>query len=113
MKKLIFAVVCLLLLTVQAQAVDLPSDLTDAVPKEAEDFLEGQSADDAGDLARGHRQYSGAFGRSGWDGDPNTSAGSCSRVVCGGFVRRGGRALARELAEVGPQPFAHGGGPFP
>lgn len=53
MKKLIFAVVCLLLLTVQAQAVDLPSDLTDAVPKEAEDFLEGQSADDAGDLAQG------------------------------------------------------------
>lgn len=53
MKKLIFTVVCLLLLTVQAQAVELPEDLMDAAPEEAEDLLDGQAVDDAGDLAQG------------------------------------------------------------
>lgn len=53
MKKLIFTVVCFLLLTVQAQAVELPEDLMDAVPEEAEDLLDGQAVDDAGDLAQG------------------------------------------------------------
>lgn len=53
MKKLIFTVVCLLLLTVQAQAVELPEDLMDAAPEEVEDLLDGQAVDDAGDLAQG------------------------------------------------------------
>ena len=53
MKKLIFTVVCLLLLTVQSQAVELPEDLMDAAPEEAEDLLDGQAVDDAGDLAQG------------------------------------------------------------
>ena len=41
MRKLIFTVVCLLLLTVQSQAVELPEDLMDAAPEEAEDLLDG------------------------------------------------------------------------
>ena len=46
------------------------------------------------------------------DGDPNTAAGSCSRAVCGGFVRRGGGLWPGNRRKSGHSLFAHGGGPL-
>ncbi len=89
MKKLIFTVVCFLLLTVQAQAVELPEDLMDAVPEEAEDLLDGQAVDDAGDLAQGIGGILERLGDRGRCGDPGTAAGCGGRTAGGGFVRSG------------------------
>lgn len=104
MKKLIFTVVCFLLLTVQAQAVELPEDLMDAVPEEAEDLLDGQAVDDAGDLAQGIGgilerlgDQAGAVIRARLRG---AAAVLLVAVLCGAA-----EALAREPAGAEPRPF--------
>lgn len=104
MKKLIFTVVCFLLLTVQAQAVELPEDLMDAVPEEAEDLLDGQAVDDAGDLAQG---IGGILERLGDQAGAVIRARlRVRRPYCWWrFCAERQRALAREPAGAEPRPF--------
>ncbi|MEI3305823.1 MAG: hypothetical protein V8R40_07220 [Dysosmobacter sp.] len=113
MRKLIFTVVCLLLLTVQSQAVELPEDFMDAAPEEAEDLLDGQAVDDAGDWLRASP---GSWSVSG------DQAGAVIRAAaagCGGctcwwrFCAERQRASARGPAGAEPRPFCPWWGPSP
>ena len=53
MKKLICLLLCLLALTVEARAAEVPKDVTDALPEQSEELMEDTDASDAQGFAAG------------------------------------------------------------